>query len=65
MNIHGVFVGIDSYHDTKIPNLKCAARDAQVMSYMFQNVGTQAQILLNSRATTVAIRRALSAWGGR
>ena len=59
MNIHGLFVGIDLYHDTRIPRLQCASRDAQEMCDLFESIGAQATLLLNLRATALAIRRSL------
>jgi hypothetical protein len=63
MQVHGVFVGIDYYQDPTIPNLRCSANDARTVSEMFQNIGTQVEVLLNSRATALGIRRALTALG--
>jgi len=60
MNIHAVFVGIDGYQDVHIPRLHCAARDAQSMSDLFESIGSSVDLLINSRATAVAIRRSLT-----
>lgn len=61
MSTYGLFIGIDVYMDVRIPRLQCAARDAEVLSSMFESIGVTTSLLLNRRATTVAIRRALTA----
>ncbi|HEY6174973.1 MAG TPA: caspase family protein [Kofleriaceae bacterium] len=57
--IHCVFIGIDEYSDSAIPRLDCAVRDAQAMADLFEGVGAEVTLVLDSRATLVTLRRAL------
>jgi hypothetical protein len=57
--IQCVFIGIDDYRDPLIGRLQCAARDAQEMSDLFEGIGANVQLLLNSQATLIGIRRAI------
>lgn len=59
--IHCVFIGIDDYRDAAIPTLYCAGRDAQEMSDLFEGIGADVSLILNSQATLVTMKRAL--WG--
>lgn len=57
--IHCVFIGINEYRDSSIPRLHCAVNDAHVLGDLFEGVGAEVTLILDSQATGVALRRAL------
>ena len=59
MALHGLFIGIDTYRDSQIPDLSCAVRDAERLSLMFEGIGGNIIYLRNASATNHGIRRKL------
>src|SRR5205085_6847134 len=58
MNYYGLFVGIDKYASSYIPNLTCSSRDAQAFYALFSDTfgGDNAVLLTNETATNEGIR---------
>lgn len=54
-----VVIGIDEYHDAKIPRLKYAVADARAVGKELERRGYQVKLLLNEQATARAINTEL------